>query len=70
MVYDGCMAMKLFNLIREVRSQEVYEVQAQDIDDAMALLNLQEGRLLSVSESEPTIVGCWEKPTNLSDPNE
>lgn len=62
------MTMKRFHVAREIRVLEVFEVHATDVDDAMSLIKLQEARLLESSEGEPVVVGCWEKPTGISDP--
>jgi hypothetical protein len=61
--------MKRFHVVREIVTKEVVEVIADDLNDALSLLKLQEARLLSSVESEPKIIGYWEKPTGISEPN-
>lgn len=60
--------MKKFNVARETRILEVFEVNAKNVSDAVQLLNLQEARLLTSKEFEPKVIDCWEKPTGLTDP--
>lgn len=62
--------MKRFHIARETRVLEIFEVHATNVDDAVSLVELQEARLLTSTESDPIVVRCWEKPTGLADPNE
>lgn len=61
------MAKKRFHLARETKVEEIFEVEAKNLDDALSLLQLQEARLLATHETEPVITRCWEKPTGLAD---
>lgn len=65
MDWEGRMAKK-FHVIRETRIQDVFEVEADDLEDAIARLQLQEGRLLTTKEPETDVIQCWEKPTGIS----
>lgn len=58
---------KKFHVARETRILDVFEVEANDIEDAICLLELSEGRHLNSSEGQPVVVGCWEKPTGISE---
>lgn len=61
-----CNMSKKYNVVRETVIRETFEVEGQNLSDAISLLKLEEGRLLVTEESEPRIINVWEKPTGIS----
>lgn len=66
-INHGAPMPKKFHVARETRILDVFEVEAKDVDDAISLLELSEARHLNSTEGQPIVIGCWEKPTGISE---